>query len=123
MRKISGVGPVNLSPKLHLSRCALTVILDLGSGISTMSESVAAKLQAAVSDVQIVRSMADDQYVKIVDGKLVLVKQKSCPVRIYLYTMWGPVVMDPVSYAVFAGHVGRGDSGESDSRGSGNNRV
>ena len=47
--------------------------------------------------------MTDDQYVKIADGKLVLVKQKSCPVRTALHTMWGPVVMDPVSYAVLPG--------------------
>ena len=44
-----------------------------------MSESVAAKLQAAVPDVQIVGSMTDDQYVTMTDDKLVVVKQKSCP--------------------------------------------
>ena len=54
-------------------------ILDSGSGISTMSESVAAKLQAAVIDAPFVGPMTDDQYVKMADGKLVLVKQKSCP--------------------------------------------
>ena len=34
---------------------------------------------------------------------MVLVKQKSCLVRTALHTTWGPVVMDPVSYAVFPG--------------------
>ena len=67
------------------SVCAVTAILDSGSGISTMSESVAAKLQAAVPDVQNVGPMTYDQYVKMVDGKLV-VKQKSCPVRTALHT-------------------------------------
>ena len=85
------------------SVCPVTAILDSGSGISTMSESVAAKLQAAVSDVQIAGPMADDQYVKISDCKLVLVKQKSCAVRTALHTMWGPVVMDPISYDVLPG--------------------
>ena len=103
--------------------CPVTAILDLRSGISTMSESVTAKLQATVPDVQIVRSMTDDQYVKMAHAKLVLVKHKSFPVRTALHTMWGPVVMDPVSYTVFAGQGGRGDLGEPDSRGSGNYRV
>ena len=40
------------------------------------------------------------------DVKLVLVKQTSCPVRTALHTMWGPVVMDPVSYAVLQGKEG-----------------
>ena len=46
------------------SVCPVTAILNSGSGISTMSECVAAKLQAAVFDVQIVGPMTDDQYVK-----------------------------------------------------------
>ena len=50
-----------------------------------MSESVAGKLQAAVADVQIVGPMIDDQYVKMADGKLVLVKQKSGHVRTALH--------------------------------------
>ena len=79
------------------SVCPVMAILDTGSGISTMSESVVEKLQAAVPDVQIVGPMTDDQYVKMADGRLVLVMQKSCPVRTALHTMWGPVVMDPVS--------------------------
>ena len=44
--------------------------------------------------------MADDQYVEMADGKLVLIEQKSCPVRTALHTMWGSMEMDPVSYAV-----------------------
>ena len=85
------------------SVCSVTTILDSKSGISTMSEGVATKLQAAVADVQIVGPMTDDQYVNMSDVKLLLVKQKSCPVRKALHTMWGPVVMDPISYAVLPG--------------------
>ena len=85
------------------SVCPVTPILDSGSDISTMSETVAAKLKATVPDVHIVRLKTDDQYVKMADGKLVLVKQKSCPVRRALHTMWGPVVMNTVPYAVLPG--------------------
>ena len=47
--------------------------------------------------------MNDGQHVKMADGKLVLVKQMSCSVKTALDTMWGPVVMDPVTYAVLPG--------------------
>ena len=83
----------------------VTAILDSVYGISTMSVSVAAKLQAAVPDVQIVGLMTD--------GKLVLVKQNSCPVRAALHTMWGPVVIDPVSFAVLPGKEDVGVLGSS----------
>ena len=42
------------------SVCPVSAILDSRSGILTMSESVAAKLQAAVPDIQIVGPMTDD---------------------------------------------------------------
>ena len=45
----------------------------------------------------------DDQYVKMAPEKLVVVKQKSCPVRTALHTVGVSVVMDPVSYAVLPG--------------------
>ena len=70
------------------SVCRVTPILESWSGISTMSESVAAKLQAAVPDVQIVGPMIDEQYVKMADGELVQVEQKSCLVRT-VYTQRG----------------------------------
>ena len=84
------------------SVCSATEILDSRSGISTLLESVAAKLHVTVPAVQIVGLMTDDQYVKMADGKLVLVNQKSCPVKTALQTMWGPV-MGPVSYAFLPG--------------------
>ena len=85
------------------SVCPVTAILDSRSGISTMSESVAVKLQATVPDVQVVGSMTNARDVKMAHGKLVQVKRKYGPVRTALYTMWGPVVLDPVSYAVLPG--------------------
>ena len=66
------------------SVCPVTAIFYLGSGILTVSESVAAKLQTALPDVQIVEPMTDDQYVNMVDGKGA---SESCPVRTTLYTM------------------------------------
>ena len=63
------------------SVCPVTTILVSVSGISTMSESGAAKLQTAVPDVQIVGPMTGYQYVNMADGKLVLLKQKSYSVR------------------------------------------
>ena len=81
----------------------VTVILDVESGISTMSKSGTAKLQAVVPDVQIVGPMIDDQYVKMAAGKLVLLKQKSCLLRTALHRMKGLVVMDAVLYAVLPG--------------------
>ena len=83
--------------------CPVTAIFDSGFCITTISDSVAAKLEAAVPEVQIVGPMTNGQYVNMANGKLVLVKQKSCPVRTALHTMWRPVVMDPVSYSVLPG--------------------
>ena len=62
---------VNLSvPRVAVKLvCSMTAILDSGSGISTMPESVAAKLQAAVPDAMIVGPMTYDQYVEMADGK------------------------------------------------------
>ena len=50
----------------------VTAILNSGSSFSNMSESVAAKFQAAVPAVPIVGPMIDDQYIKMAGGKLVL---------------------------------------------------
>ena len=88
---------------LDKSVCPVTAILNSGCGILTMPKSVSAKLRAAVPDVQIVGPMTDDQYLNMANGKLVLVEEKSCPVKTALHTMSGPVVMDPVSYAVMPG--------------------
>ena len=105
------------------SVCPVTAILDSGSGISTMSESVAAKLQTIVPDVQIVGPMTDDQYVKMTDGKLVLVKQKSCPeINSFIHNVGtGGDGSDLVLF--FAGQGGRCGLAEPDSYDSGNQRA
>ena len=54
---------------------------DLGLGIWYLDHVI------IVPDVQVVGPMTDDQYVKMADGKLVPVKQKSRPVRTALHTM------------------------------------
>ena len=63
---------------------------DLGLGIWYLDHvgECGRKLQAAVSDVQVMGPMTDDHYVKMADGKLLLVKKKSCSVR-KLYTQCG----------------------------------
>ena len=53
------------------SVCPVTTMLNSGSGITTMSESMAAKLQVAVPDVEIVRPITDSQKVEMADDKLV----------------------------------------------------
>ena len=59
--------------------CPVTTTLDSASGITIMSESVSAKIQAIVLDVQIVEPMTDDQCVKMADSNLVQVKAKVVP--------------------------------------------
>ena len=71
------------------SMCPVTAVLDSGSGISTMSESMAAKLQAAVADTQIVGPMTNDQYENMTDGKLVLVRKKLWSVKTAYHRTWG----------------------------------
>ena len=60
--------------------CPVTTILDSGSGISTMLEKLVAKLQAVGPAVQNVGPMTDDQYAKMTEGRLGLVKERLCPV-------------------------------------------
>ena len=83
--------------------CSVKAILDSGSGITTMSAGVAAKLQAMVPDVQVVRPMAGEHLVKLANGNVERVEQKTCLVRTALHTSWGPVVVDPCSFAVMPG--------------------
>ena len=67
--------------------------------------------------------MTDDQCFKMAAVKLVLVKQKSCPVK-NSFTHNVETGGDGSSVVrCFAGQRGRGGLGESDSRGSGNWRV
>ena len=78
-------------------------ILDWGSGITTMSARIANKLQAAFPDVQVVGGMAHPGKLKVADGRVLVVQERTCPVRIALYTSWGLVTMEPFSLAVMPG--------------------
>ena len=79
------------------------VILDSGSGMTTMSAGIANKLQAAFPDVQVVESMAHPGKLKVADGRVRVVQERTCPVRIALHTSWGLVTMDPYPFAVMPG--------------------
>ena len=60
-------------------------ILDSGSGIATMSAGIANKLQAAFPNLQVVRSMAHPGKHKVADGRVLVVQERTCPVRIALH--------------------------------------
>ena len=99
----------------------VTVILDSGSGISTMSESVAAKLQAAVPDVQIVAPMTDDQYVKMANQWQIDASKAEVMLRENSFTHNVGTGGDGSGVVrCFAWQGGCGDLGEPNSRGSGN---
>ena len=83
--------------------CPVTAVLDSGAGTTIMSEKVAAQLQAAVPDVQVVTSMARAHPVKLADGNVRSMQSKTCLVRTALHTSWGPVVLEPCHYAVMPG--------------------
>ena len=59
-------------------------ILDSGSGITTMSAGIAHKLQAAFPDVQVVGGMTRPGKLKVADGRVLEVQDKTCPARIAL---------------------------------------
>ena len=78
-------------------------ILDSGSGITIMSAGIANKLQAEFPDVQVVGGMAHPGKFKVADGRVLVVQERTCPVRIALHTSWGLVTMEPFSFAVMPG--------------------
>ena len=81
----------------------MTAILDSRSGISHHVGKYGRKIAGRRSRHSDRGTNGRRPICQTVDGKLVLVKQKSCPVRTALHTKWGPVVTDPVSYAVLRG--------------------
>ena len=70
------------------------VILDSGSA------GIANKLQAACPDVQVVGGMPHSGELKVADGRVLVVQERTCPVRISLHTSWGLITMEPFSVAV-----------------------
>ena len=47
--------------------------------------------------------MAHPGKLKVADGRVLVVQDRTCPVRIALHTSWGLVTMDPFSFAVVPG--------------------
>ena len=78
-------------------------VLDSGSGLTTMSVGVARKLQEAYPAVRIVEGMHTPGKLKVADGRVREVTEKTIPVRIALHTSWGLVSLDPFSFAVMPG--------------------
>lgn len=78
-------------------------VLDSGSGLSTMSVGIARKLQQSYPRVQLVGGMQTPGKLKVADGRLREVTEKTIPVRISLHTSWGLVSLDPFSFAVMPG--------------------
>ena len=79
------------------------VILDSGSGITTISVGIANKLQAAFPDVRLVGDMSHPGKLKVADGRVLATEKKTCPVRISLHTSWDLVTLNPFSFAVMPG--------------------
>ena len=77
-------------------------ILDSGFGIKTMSVGIPNQLQAfrGVGDVG---GMSHPGKLKVADGRVLAVEQKTFPVQIALHTSWGLVTLDPFSFAVMPG--------------------
>lgn len=65
--------------------------------------SVAAKLQAKFPDVKIVGPMDTPQQIRVADGRVLQVIEKTCLVRVALHTSWVPVTVDWFSFAVMPG--------------------
>ena len=87
-----------------LAAVGAVAMLDSGSGITTISAGIANKLQAAFPDVQVVGGMAHPGTLKVADGHVLEVRERTCPVRIALHTSWGLVTMDPFYFAVMPGY-------------------
>ena len=48
--------------------------------------------------------MAHPGKLKVADSRVLVVQERTCPVRIALHTSWGLVTMDPFSFAVILGN-------------------
>lgn len=78
-------------------------VLDSGAWLTTMSIGIARKLQEGYPDVQLVETMRTPGTLKVADGSVREVTEKTLPVRISLHTSWGLVSLDPFSFAVMPG--------------------
>lgn len=90
----------------RMAVCYVTAILDTGSGLTTASARATATLQANYPHVNLIAPMEDSQQVRVANGHVRHVIEKTCLVRVALHTSWGPVMMDLFSFAVMPGTDG-----------------
>ena len=83
-----------------MSAVDAVAILDSGFSITTMSAGIANKLQAPFPDVQVVGGMAHPGKLKVADGRVLVIQERTCPVRIAMHTSWGLVTMNLFFVAV-----------------------
>lgn len=97
---------VNLSvpDAKHPTVCPVKGIPGTGAGLTTMTANVASKLQGTFPDVNIVRAMDQPHQLKVADACVLNVTRKMCPVSLMIRTAWGPLVLDPLSFAVIPGN-------------------
>ena len=76
------------------------VILDSGSGITTMSLGIANKLQVSFCDAQTVRGMSHPGKPRVADGRVPATEKKTCPVQIALHSCWSLVTLKRSSFVV-----------------------
>lgn len=75
-------------------------ILDSGVGLTTMSVSVAARLQAKLPDDRSLGAWTSLDNSRLPMVACCTTRKNTCPVRTSLHTNWGPAVLDPFSSAV-----------------------
>lgn len=54
--------------------------------------------------MQTIEGMDKSRELKVADGGVLQVTQKTCPIRISLHINWGQISLDPFSFAVMPGN-------------------
>ena len=73
-------------------------VLDSGSGISAISESMLKKLEEAFPTVAVTCAIDPPHEVRVADGRTLKGFKRTCPLRIALITNFGQVTLDPFPY-------------------------
>ena len=84
--------------------CPMKAVLDTDAGLSTITTCLVRKLQAYNPDVRVVEAMQQEHKLRVVDGRELFVKEKTCPVNVAIHTSWGPtVVLRSQRFAIMPG--------------------
>lgn len=83
--------------------CPMKAVLDTGAGLSTITTCLVRKLQAYNPDVRVVEAMQQEHKLRVVDGRELFVKEKTCPVNVAIHTSWGPTVLRSQRLAIMPG--------------------